>query len=119
MADSGSVVLYRSGRPYWLVDAKLDPETGLAVCSGDNNAEWYLRVMPENLPAMATALRDRLDRLGGSPILHGTLHDLPDNELLLLLLENFGNRDSNPFDAIKAFVSEAGVPAEFDHFGSM
>lgn len=119
MTELESVVLYRAARPYWLVDAKLDDRDGLSICSGDANAEWFIRVLPDDLDRLRALLEARLERIGGSGVMRGTVSDLPRQPLLLLLLENFGHLDDNPFASVKDFLKESRVPFDTDFWGSM
>lgn len=119
MATSGKVILYRSTKPYWLVEAALDESNGLSIGSGNNDAEWLLHISPRHLERLMFALRGLKQQAGNRPMAFGAGTDLPDIELLVLLFENFGNRDANPFEAIKAFLREVQVPAISDHSRSM
>ena len=118
MERPGKIVLYRSARPYWLVDATID-QLGLAIASGNNASEWTTRVLPDDLGQLKDALLARAEQGGASRAMRGTIYDLPDNEVLLLLLDNFGSTRANPYDEIKRFLAEAGIPADNDFCGSM
>ena len=119
MADSGKVILYRATRPFWLVDASIGPETGLSICSGDADNEWYVRVEPEHVDRLLFALRARKERLGltDASTAHG--EPIPDNEVLALLVANFGNGSANPFADIKQFFAEAEIRSRSDFWGQM
>lgn len=119
MELSSKIILYRSTSPYWLVDATCGPEEGLSICSGDANAEWYVRVASENTDRLLFALRARKERLRLSDASVAYGDPVPDNELLKLLFENFGDGPSNPFTEIKQFFAESEIRATSDFWGSM
>ena len=61
MAD-GRVVLYeeRTRGGSWIVDAAVNPDGGISICSGDGSAEWYAIIDQSAKPALGDALRVHL-----------------------------------------------------------
>jgi hypothetical protein len=56
------VVLYQDGRGgSWIVDAGINADGGISICSGDGSAEWYAIVDRLAKPMLVEALRKRLN----------------------------------------------------------
>ena len=108
------VKLYRSEKPFWLVDARCGPKNGLSICSGDASAEWYTKVAPQHLDRLLAALRQHL----GKPV-DGESGVSKEQEILNLLMLAFGVRDSNPYTPISEFLNQSGIPVKNEFWGSI
>jgi hypothetical protein len=111
MAD---IKLYRSEQPFWLVDASCGPNSGLSICSGDGDAEWYTKVAAQHLDGLLAALWQKL----GTPADEdrGVSRE---QEILDQLVIGFSATGTNPYTPIKEFLAEAGIPFKSEFWGSM
>ena len=96
------MILYKrvAGDRFWLVEASFTDAGDLVISSGDNDAEWQAIVRPADLPLLVSALP-------------GSYPPWPAEEALDLLSRAFPRDDTaphGPFEAIKAFLEENGIP---------
>ena len=110
------VVLYRDGRGgSWIVDAGINADGGISICSGDGSAEWYAIVDRAAKPMLVEALRKRLNVTEpGRPDM--------DDEILDLLVRAFSRRSPpghGPYREIRRFLDKNRIPWRSDFWGSL
>ena len=103
-ARKDRVVLRPGG---WITDAVLRTNGDLAFGSGDGSREWYATVAAANVEALRDALERDLGPAGED--------DAP-LDLLGLVAARFTVAEDapNPFNAIKVFLDQAGIPWKSD-----
>ncbi len=116
MAD-GRVVLYeektRGGS--WIVDAEVNPNGGISICSGDGSAEWYAIIDQSAKLALRESLRAHLH------ISSPTGPNI-DDEILELLVRAFSTGSlfgRGPYRDIRRFLDKNDIPWRSDFWGSL
>lgn len=101
--------LYRrtAGRAWWRVDASVTPQRDILIVSGDAS-EWHAIVRGAAKDALLRALRRDADLVAG-------IGATREQEILARLHQRFyrgPDHTTGPFEEIKAFLTESGVPWE-------
>ena len=93
-----SVTLWKaaSATHWWMVDASVQPNGDLSICSGDTGREWYAIVRAHDLEALRLAL-------------DGGQTDRSISILSLLARRFGGEADIGPFEKIKSFLNDEGI----------
>lgn len=108
-AGERSIRLYE--RPGWLVTASFEPKGDLHIISGDSKAEWYAVIHAADLPQLRNQLLMVTQDYKAS--------DCDHDRTLQMLFAAFSRTDGDPFEDIKSFLTESGIPWKSDFWGSM
>lgn len=96
-----SVILWKAEAQghSWLVDATVDAEGDVSICSGDQHHEWFAIIRAEHVALLQSALADGDEPPSGQSVLNQ-------------LVARFGNRteEIGPFETIKRFLNTHAVP---------
>src|SRR5689334_20590460 len=100
--DDRHVVLFESTTPRgaWIVDASINAEGGVSICSGDGSVEWYAVIDRAALPALRTPLQKRVKR--------------EEQNVFRFLVRAFGGRSRGPVDEIRRFLDKHAIPWRSD-----
>lgn len=99
----------------WIVDAAVNSDGGISICSGDGSAEWYAIIDQSAKLALREALRGHLHI--SSP--HGPYID---DEILELLVRAFSRASwfgGGPYREIRRFLDKNDIPWRSDFWGSL